>query len=57
MNEQKRNLFINTLTKAFNHEQYQWFINELLVNIMFVAPDKDLKPYNTFSSAIPSAFT
>ena len=54
MNEQKRNLFINTLTKAFNHEQYQWFINELLVNIMFVAPDKDLKPYNTFSSAIES---
>ena len=54
MNEQKCNLFINTLTKAFDHEQYQRFINELLINIMFVAPNKDLKPYNTFSSAIDS---
>ncbi len=52
MIEQKRKIFEGTLTEAFEHDRYVHFLRELLANIQIVAPDKENKPYNTFSAAI-----
>lgn len=52
MNEQKRKRFEETLTKAFDHDRYVQFLKELLDNMQIVAPNKEIKPYNTFSAAI-----
>ncbi|MCD8300538.1 MAG: Eco57I restriction-modification methylase domain-containing protein, partial [Clostridiales bacterium] len=41
-----------TLSHAFNHDDYLNFLKEFLVNIHLVAPDRERKPYNTFSAAI-----
>ena len=52
MNEQKRKRFEETLTKAFDHDRYVQFLKELLDNMQVVAPNREIKPWNTFSSAI-----
>lgn len=52
MNEQKRKRFEETLTKAFDHDRYVQFLKELLDNMQIVAPNKEIKPYSTFSAAI-----
>lgn len=52
MNEHKRRIFEDTLTKPYDHEQYIGFIRELLNNVQLIAPRKDLKPWNTFSVAV-----
>lgn len=52
MNEQKKKIFVGTLTSAFNHDSYVKFLRELLNNMQLVAPGKEIKPYNTFSAAI-----
>ncbi len=52
MIEQKKNTFEETLSKAYDHERYLGFLGELLTNIHWVAPEKEVKPYNTFSAAI-----
>lgn len=52
MTEQKRKIFVGTLTEAFNHDRYVQFLRELLDNIHIVAPNKENKPFNTFSAAI-----
>ena len=52
MNEQKRKRFEETLTKAFDHDRYVQFLKELLDNLQIVAPNKEIKPYSTFSAAI-----
>lgn len=52
MNEQKLKIFENTLTKPFDHNRYTHFLKELLINMTVVAPDREIKPYNTFSAAI-----
>lgn len=52
MNEQKRIIFVDTLTKEYNHDKYVLFLKELLDNMKLVAPAKEIKPYNIFSAAI-----
>lgn len=52
MNEQKRRIFEDTITKAYDHEKFKRFLRELLVNIQPVAPDKEVKPWSTFSAAV-----
>ena len=52
MNEQKRKIFEGTLTEAFDNERYVQFLKELLDNIQLVAPNREVKPWNTFSAAI-----
>ena len=52
MNEQKRKIFEDTLTKPYDHERYIGFVRELLNNVQLVAPRKDMKPWNTFSIAV-----
>lgn len=52
MTEQKSKIFVGTLTEAFNHDRYVQFLRELLDNMQTVAPNKKIKPYNTFSAAI-----
>ena len=52
MNEQKRKIFEDTITEAYDHEKFKRFLRELLVNIQPVAPDKEMKPWNTFSVAV-----
>ena len=52
MNEQKRKIFEGTLTKAFDHDRYVQFLRELLDNLQLVAPNREVKPWNTFSAAV-----
>ena len=52
MNEQKRKIFEGTLTDAFDHERYVKFLRELLDNMQIVAPNREVKPWSTFSVAI-----
>lgn len=52
MIEQKRKIFEDTLTNAYNLKDYIRFVSELLNNILLVAPNKQNRPYDTFSSAI-----
>lgn len=52
MLEQKRKIFEETLTKAYEHDKYVMFLRELLDNMKLVAPNLDQKPYNTFSTAV-----
>lgn len=52
MNEQKQKNFEKTLTSKFNHDDYVQFLRELLDNMKIVAPNREVKPWNTFSSAI-----
>ena len=49
MNEQKRKIFEATLTEAFDHDRYVQFLRELLDNMQLVAPNREVKPWNTFS--------
>lgn len=52
MTEQKQKIFEGTLTQAFDHDRYVQFLRELLDNMQIVAPNKEVKPWNTFSAAI-----
>ena len=52
MNEQKRKIFEATLTEAFDHDRYVKFLRELLDNMQLVAPNREVKPWNTFSAAV-----
>lgn len=52
MTEQKRKVFVETLTDSFDHDRYVHFIRELLDDMQIVAPNQEKKPYNTFSAAI-----
>ena len=52
MLEQKRKIFEETLTKAYEHDKYVMFLRELLDNMKLVAPNLDQKPYNTFSTVV-----
>ena len=52
MNEQKKRIFEGTLTEAFDHDRYVQFLREFLDNMTIVAPNKEVKPWNTFSAAI-----
>lgn len=51
-NNPKKSLFINTLTSAYNHEQYVRFLHELLNNISLVAPNRINKTYGSLSGII-----
>ena len=52
MLEQKRKIFEETLTKAYEHDKYVMFLRELLDNMKLVAPNLDKEPYNTFYAAV-----
>ena len=52
MLEQKRKIFEETLTEAYDHDKYVLFLRELLDNMKLVAPNIEKKPFNTFSAAI-----
>lgn len=52
MLEQKRKIFEETLTKAYDHDKYVMFLRELLDNMKLVAPNQDKEPYNTFYAAV-----
>ena len=52
MSDRKREIFVGTLTAPFDANRYQMFLRELLDNMQLVAPNKDIKPWNTFSAAI-----
>ena len=52
MTEQKQKIFEGTLTQAFDLDRYVQFLRELLDNMQLVAPNKEVKPWNTFSAAI-----
>ena len=52
MTEQKQKIFEGTLTQAFDHDRYVKFLRELLDNMQIVAPNKELRPWNTFSAAV-----
>ena len=52
MLEQKRKIFEETLTEAYDHNKYVLFLRELLDNMKLVAPNIEKKPFNTFSAAI-----
>ncbi len=52
MTEQKLKIFEGTLTQAFDHDRYVQFLRELLDNMRIVAPNREVKPWNTFSAAI-----
>lgn len=50
--EQKKKLFEDVLTQAYDHKKYIGFLRELLNDVELVAPNKQQIPYNTFSSAV-----
>lgn len=50
--EQKKKLFKDVLTQAYEHKKYVGFLRELLNDIKLIAPYTEQKPYNTFSFAI-----
>ena len=50
--EKKRQIFEETLTKSFDNDNYLLFLRELFDNIELVAPNREMKPYNTFSAAV-----
>ena len=52
MSELKREIFVNTLTRPFDHKNYVRFLKELLNDVKLIAPNDPIPPYNTFSSAI-----
>lgn len=52
MIEQKKKIFEGTLTQPYDHERYVQFLRELLDNMKLVAPNKEVKPWSTFSAAI-----
>lgn len=52
MSDKKRKIFEGTLTQPFDHDGYVQFLRELLDNMQIVAPNKEVKPWNTFSAAI-----
>ncbi len=52
MSDIKRERFVKTLTSSYKQDDYVLFLKELLVNIQVVAPNRDVKPWNTFSAAI-----
>ena len=51
-NTKKKELFLNTLTSAYNHQEYVRFLQELLNDVQLVAPGKFNKEYSSLSAVI-----
>jgi len=51
-NEQKKIMFKNTLTSAYNHKEYVHFLQELLNDVQMVAPGKFNKEYSSLSAVV-----
>ena len=51
-NNQKKTLFLNTLTSAYNHKEYVHFLQELLNDVQLVAPGTFNKEYSSLSAVI-----
>lgn len=52
MIEHKKQTFVNTLRSGYKKEDYIRFLREMLNNVEIIAPDKEIKPFNTFSAAV-----
>lgn len=51
-NNQKKKLFLDTLTSAYNHKEYVHFLQELLNDVQLVAPGTFNKEYSSLSAVI-----
>lgn len=51
-NNQKKKLFLDTLTSAYNHKEYVRFLQELLNDVHLVAPETFNKEYSSLSAVI-----
>lgn len=51
-NNQKKKLFLDTLTSAYSHKGYVYFLQELLNDVQLVAPGTFNKAYGSLSNVI-----
>lgn len=51
-NSKKKELFLQTLTRAYNHQKYVRFLQELLNDVQMVAPTRFNKEYSSLSGII-----
>lgn len=51
-NSKKKELFLQTLTKAYNHQEYVRFLQELLNDVQMVAPTRFNKEFSSLSGII-----
>ena len=51
-NSKKKELFLQTLTKAYNHQDYVRFLQELLNDVQLVAPTRFNKEFSSLSGII-----
>ena len=51
-NNQKKKLFLDTLTSAYSHKEYVYFLQELLNDVQLVAPGTFNKAYGSLSNVI-----
>ncbi len=51
-NSKKKELFLQTLTKAYNHQEYVRFLQELLNDVQIVAPTRFNKEFSSLSGII-----
>lgn len=52
MDELRKKRFTDTLTSAYDHQNYIIFLKELLNDVQIANPDYMIRPYNRFSVAI-----
>ncbi len=52
MSENKKEIFVGTLTQPYQHDRYVMFLRELLPKLQLVAPNQEKKPWNTFSVTV-----
>ena len=51
-NSKKKELFLQTLTRAYNHQEYVRFLQELLNDVQMVAPTRFNKEFSSLSGII-----
>ena len=51
-NSKKKDLFLQTLTNAYNHQEYVRFLQELLNDVQMVAPTRFNKEFSSLSGVI-----
>ena len=51
-NSKKKELFLQTLTKSYNHQEYVRFLQELLNDVQMVAPTRFNKEFSSLSGII-----
>ena len=51
-NSKKKDLFLQTLTNAYNHQEYVRFLQELLNDVQIVAPTRFNEEHSSLSGVI-----